>query len=384
MENRARYDVAVVGAGVFGAWVAWHLASTGKRVILIDQYGAANSRASSAGETRVIRMAYGADAIYTRMAKRSLELWTGFFADIGQPELLQRTGVLWMARRGNLAAELSLAALNACAVDHQILDAALLRRRFSQIAVPDDGWAIFEPDSGALLARRAVQAVAVNAVKKGVHLSADAILPISGVGRLAAMRTASGRSVHADTHIYAGGPWLPKLIPNLLDRIFPTRQEVFYFGIPAGERRFVAPLMPSWMDFDREWYGIPDIEGRGFKLACDLHGPPIDPDCASRHVEPESIDVARTFLEQRFPALRNAPLLAAEVCQYENSSNGDFLIDRHPDFDNVWLVGGGSGHGFKHGPAVGEYLSQRLHGQITAEPRFSIESKLQRQMRAVH
>jgi len=385
MQNRSRYDVAVVGAGVFGAWAAWHLASAGKRVILIDQYGGANSRASSGGETRVIRMAYGPDAIYTRMAKRSLEVWSKLFADVGRPELFQRTGVLWMAKRGNLAAEQSISALHEHAIEHQVLDAQTLRRRYPQIQVPDDGWAIFEPGSGALLARRAVQAVVANAALKGVQISTDAILPISGVGRLAAMRTTSGRSIHADMHIYAAGPWLPKLVPDLLaDRIFPTRQEVFYFGIPAGEQRFSASHLPTWMDFDREWYGIADIEARGFKLACDVHGAAIDPDSADRRADPATIDAARAFLTLRFPALANAPLLSTEVCQYENSSNGDFLIDRHPQFDNVWLLGGGSGHGFKHGPAVGEYVCQRLNDEITVEPRFSLDSKLQRQMRAVH
>lgn len=380
-----RYDTAVIGAGVFGAWIAWHLASSGQRVLLVDQYGLGHTRASSGGETRVIRMAYGPDAIYTRMSQSSLRQWQALFAAIGRPELFQRTGVLWMARRGNAAAEQSLAVLAGCAVEYQVLDPPALRQRYPQIAVPDDGWAIFEPQSGGLLARRAVQAVVADAVRLGVTVVNEQLLPVSGIGRLAALRTASGRTLHADRHVLACGPWLGKLLPELLGpRIFPTRQEVCYFGIPAGEARFGAAQMPTWMDFDREWYGLPDIEGRGFKLANDIHGPAIDPDSAERTPTQVGIAAAREFIARRFPALAGAPLIAAEVCQYENTSNGDFLIDRHPDYDNLWIAGGGSGHGFKHGPAVGEYLAGLLCGSAAPEPRFGLAGKLSLQNRKVH
>lgn len=381
----ARYDVAVIGAGVFGAWIAWHLARSGQRVLLADQYGPAHTRGSSGGETRVIRMAYGSDAIYTRMAQSSLRQWQALFASVGRPELFQRTGVLWMARRGNTAAEQSLAVLSDNAVEHQVLDAAELRHRHAQIAVPEDGWAIFEPQSGGLLARRAVQAVLADATRKGVTVVQEQVLPVTGIGRLAALRTPGGRTLHADRHVLACGPWLGNLLPDLLGaRIFPTRQEVCYFGIPPGESRFAAAQMPTWMDFDREWYGLPDIEGRGFKLACDVHGPPIDPDTAERTPTAAGISAAREFLARRFPALAGAPLIAAEVCQYENTSNGDFLIDQHPDYDNLWIAGGGSGHGFKHGPAVGEHVSGLLTGNAAPEPRFSLASKLTSQSRQVH
>lgn len=383
--SATRYDTAVIGAGVFGAWIAWHLASAGERVLLVDQYGAAHTRASSGGETRVIRMAYGPDAVYTRMSQRSLQQWQALFAAIGRPELFQRTGVLWMARRGHAAAEQSLSVLGECAVEHQVLDATDLVRRYPQIAVPDDGWAIFEPGSGGLLARRAVQAVVADACRKGVVLQQEHIQPVTGIGRLAALRSASGRTLHADRHVLACGPWLGRLLPELLGtRIFPTRQEVCYFAVPAGDGRFASPLMPTWMDFDREWYGLPDIEARGFKLACDVHGPAIDPDRTERVASAENIAAARTFIARRFPALADAPLIATEVCQYENTSNGDFLIDRHPDFDNLWIAGGGSGHGFKHGPAVGEYLAGVIRGTTPIEPRFSVASKQTVQRREVH
>jgi glycine/D-amino acid oxidase-like deaminating enzyme len=142
--------------------------------------------------------------------------------------------------------------------------------------------------------------------------------------------------------------------------------------------------MPTWIDFADEFYGIPDLENRGFKIALDRHGPPIDPDTAERNVTGATLAAVRRFLARRFPGLKNAPLIEARVCQYENTSNGDFLIDRHPGYDNVWLVGGGSGHGFKHGPALGEYVAERITQGVGVEGRFSLQTKAKLQKRTVY
>ena len=175
------------------------------------------------------------------------------------------------------------------------------------------------------------------------------------------------------------------MFPDLLgERIFPTRQEVFYFGPPPGDARFRSPAMPVWVDFAEEIYGIPDFKGRGFKVAPDRHGPAFDPDTGSRVITPETLATVRNFVARRFPGLKDAPLVASEVCQYENTSNGDFLIDRHPERDNVWLVGGGSGHGFKHGPAVGEYVTARILEGGAVETRFSLATRRRVQKRAVY
>ena len=128
---------------------------------------------------------------------------------------------------------------------------------------------------------------------------------------------------------------------------------------------------------------MPDLESRGFKIALDHHGPPFDPDLGERVPTGEGITAARAYLARRFPALADAPLVEARVCQYENTSNGDFLVDRHPEHENVWLVGGGSGHGFKHGPAMGEHVAARVLGMAAQEPRFSLATKATLQNRTV-
>lgn len=378
------YDVAVIGAGVFGAWSAYHLERSGKKVALLDAYGPANSRASSGGESRIIRMGYGPDEIYTRWAMRSLRLWQEFFGKSGR-QLFHRTGVLWMAGEDDRFARSTLEALTKLGVRSEQLERPELEKRFPQISFGGVNWGLFEPDSGALMARRAVQAVVEEAMQNGVEYLAAAAVAPTGKGRLAAVMTHSGESVRAGSFVFACGPWLGKVFPQLLgERIFPTRQEVFFFGVPAGDPRFAPPAMPAWIYTGEEMYGIPDLENRGFKIALDRHGPAFDPDTGKRMTTAEGLERIRKYLAARFPALKNAPVVETRVCQYENTSNGDFLIDRHPTLDNVWLVGGGSGHGFKHGPALGEYVAERVNEGGPVEPRFSLASKKKLQKRAVY
>jgi sarcosine oxidase len=146
-------------------------------------------------------------------------------------------------------------------------------------------------------------------------------------------------------------------------------------SVLAGDTRFAAASLPTWLIQNDECYGMPDLESRGLKVALDRHGEAVDPDTQSRLVTDAEIAEVRAYVARRFPALKDAPIAETRVCQYENSSNGDFLIDRHPEMSNVWFCGGGSGHGFKHGPAVGEYVAGQLLGEIAAEPRFSLASK---------
>jgi sarcosine oxidase len=378
------YDVAVIGAGVFGAWTACILRKTGASVLLVDAYGPANARASSGGESRIIRMGYGSSEIYTRWSLRALPLWQQLFADAGQPQLFQRTGVLWMAQGDDPYSLATLAMLEKTGARFEKLSLSALRSQYPQIVFDEDAWGILEPDSGVLLARRAVQAVVNQACKNGVEYRTDAVLEPMGDSRLTSVDTKSGETIAAGTFVFACGPWLPKIFPQILGkRIFPSRQEVFFFGVPAGETRFRQPAMPTWINLQDEYYGMPDIESRGFKIAFDRHGEGVDPDTQSRIASEEGAAAAKQYLARRFPLLKDAPVVETRVCQYENTSNGDFLVDKHPQFQNVWLVGGGSGHGFKHGPSMGEYAAACVRSGTTSEARFSLATKETMQKRGV-
>jgi sarcosine oxidase len=389
--------VAVIGAGVFGAWTAYQLRQTGKRVVLLDRHGPGNSLSSSGDESRIMRMGYGADEIYTRSAQRALRLWQELFARISEP-LFHQTGVLWLAHENDPYPVKTAETLTKLGIAFETLTPTEVSARYPQIGLERISWAMLEPESGVLSARRAVEAVVSEATKIGVEYLQDTVSGLvipplnhaqdarDSKQKLNNVMTTGGQRVSAANYVFACGPWLPKIFPDLLsDRIHPTRQEVFYFGTPAGNVDFSAPALPTWIDFKDEAYGLPDTEGRGVKIAIDRHGPAFDPDTGSRLATSEGLAEARRYLARRLPDLKDAPLTEGRVCQYENTSNGDFLIDLLPEFENVWLVGGGSGHGFKHGPVVGEYVAARIDGSKEGiEPRFSLQSKAMGQQRAVY
>ncbi len=384
MTTSTTYDVVVVGAGVFGAWTAWHLANRKQRVLILDSYGVAHSRASSGGESRIIRMAYGADEIYTRWSQRSLAQWKELSAATGPP-LFHPTGVLWLAGEDDTRLRESAATLKRCGIRHDVLEHATLEERYPQVNFAGVTHGLLEPESGVLLARRAVTSVLEEATWRRARFMIAHILPPKGNRPLHCVEAASGERFSAGQFVFACGPWLGKVFPELLGpRIFPTRQEVFFFASPPGDARFTPPALPTWFFQTDDVYGMPDIEARGLKLACDTHGKQVDPDTQSRLPSPQAAAWACEYVARRFPALNDAPIVETRVCQYENTSNGDFLIDCHPDIPNVWLAGGGSGHGFKHGPAFGEYLAGRLCGELPEEPRFSLASKATQQNRTVY
>ena len=400
MTSEQGFDVAVIGAGVFGAWTSYELIRGGAKVVLVDAYGPGNSLASSGGESRIIRMGYGADLIYTQMAQRSLVQWKEL---LGSSGLFQPTGVLWLAREKDAYCEAIFETLTRSRVPFEKLNRDQLVRRYPQLEFGQVAWGILELESGVLLARRAVQAVVERVQESGGTYLGEQVLPLEvmtnqeGVGqnpvgslnqgtpKLSSLETAGGRKIRADAFVFACGPWLPKLFPGLLaDLIHVTRQEVFFFGTPAGDDWFGPDKLPAWIDFNDLIYGLPNLDNRGVKIAIDEHGPEFDPDSGERIVSSESGAAVRRFLSRRIPKLANAPVVETRVCQYENTSNGDFLIDRHPAFENVWLAGGGSGHGFKHGPAVGEHVAALLAGEATVEPRFSLRTKEKVQQRKVY
>jgi len=383
------WDVVVVGAGVFGSWTAWNLLRKGQRVLLLDAQGPGNARSSSGGESRLTRAAYGPDEIYTRMAWESLTDWKWLSRSTDLP-VFHRLGVLFFFEKMVPYAARTLEVHRKLDIPIEALDRAALARRFPQFRWDGIEVGLFEPDFGALMAHRAVQTLVMRfAAAGGEYRRAQIEAPRTApAGLLDGVVVSGGERLEASKYVFACGPWLPKLFPDVLgSRIFVTRQEVFFFEAPAGDTRFEPAVMPGWADFNGGdiFYGFPDLEARGVKIAYDKHGPPMDPDTGDRLPSTAALAQVRAYMERRFPALARQPLNEARVCQYENTSNGDFLIDRHPRWQNVWLVGGGSGHGFKHGPAVGRYAAQLVSEEHFArEPRFSLATKGEQQHRAVH
>lgn len=377
----------VVGAGVFGSWTAHHLLKAGHRVTLIDMAGPGNNRSSSGGESRLTRAGYGKDAIYTQMARDSLPQWKALSATSGLP-IFHPCGVLFFSANPDDYFTQSLKLNRELGLPMELLDRPEMQRRFPAIDFDGVQAGLLEPGFGALMARRSVETLVANFVAAGGHYVQGKVAPPSTLtGTVEMIVTEQGDRIGADQFVFALGPWLGKYFLALLGkRIFPTRQEVFFFAPPQGDKRFQPALLPGWADFNAGdiFYGFPDLEGRGVKFAHDAHGVEIDPDTQSRERTQAALDEIVAFRDRRFPLLKGAPLTEVRVCQYENSSNGDFLIDRHPTLANVVMVGGGSGHGFKHGPEVGRLAAALATGGTQDEPRFTLATKGEHQAREVH
>lgn len=373
--------IVVVGAGVFGAWTAEHLRRKGERVILVDQMGPANARASSGGESRMTRGTYGRDEIYTRMALDSLAEWKRLSERSALP-LFHEAGVLFCFQEMIDYARDSIEVHTRLNLPLEQIDAAALRARWPQMNFDGIAFGLFEPEFGALMARRAVEETVARFISRGgEYRLARAELGANGQQVLL-----DGEIQNAAAVVWACGPWLPKLFPDVLgQRIFVTRQEVAFIAPPDGDDAFSPSRLPGWADFNGGdlYYGFPNLEGRGFKIARDTHGEHFDPDTGDRRMTDDGAALLRAFAERRFPALTARPFTEFRVCQYENSSNGDFLIDRHPTLQGAYLLGGGSGHGFKHGPEVGRMMAELVASDVAPDPRFSLASKDTVQARSV-
>ena len=366
--------IAVIGAGAFGGWTAHHLLKKGYDVTLLDVFGPGNSRASSGGDSRVIRGIYGEDKIYVDLVARSFKLWKRYQKQ-WQQSLYFPTGALWFFQVDDTYAQKSLPIVNQAGLKSEQLSKKEVEKKFPQIDLNGLKSFYFEHEAGYLPARHCCQVVLENFVKRGGEYKQLAVEPGKILNnKLTELILSDGSKLNADSYVFACGPWLSKIFPNALkDIITPTRQEVFFFGTPYGDSSLFESNMPVWVDFGKKiWYGIPGADWRGFKVADDTRGAEFDPTSGDRTASETGLESARNYLAKRFPSMKDAPLLESRVCQYENSPDGNYIIDKHPEAENTWVIGGGSGHGFKLGPALGEFVADRVIGNKRIDPFFAL------------
>jgi sarcosine oxidase len=309
------------------------------------------------------------------MTARAMQLWR----EHGQRwnrHFFHKIGVLWLAGKGDDQFERgSVAMLREAGIPYEEISTGEIARRWPQFNLDGVAWGIYEPQSGFLTARVACQAVVEQFIAEGgEYKQAAATADHLEGGALKALPLSDGSKLVADQYIFACGPWLGQLFPQAIgDRIRSTKQDMFFFGTPAGDDSFSESKLPVWGDYrGRFVYGIPASDGRGFKIADDTRGPAFDPTSGERSVSQDGLRTIREYLAFRFPRMKDAPLIETRVCQYENTPDNHFIIDRHPVAENVWLLGGGSGHGFKHGPALGEMVAKLVLENESADPLFRL------------
>ena len=354
----------VVGAGVFGASLAHRLALRGWEVTLVDRHSPGHVLAASGGESRILRFSHGEERWYARSALRARELWRELEAAT-KAELFIPVGVVWLVRGGGELEERSSWVLQEEGLPVERLAPAAAAELFPSLEQRDLRYALLEPEAGILRAREAVRCLVREAEKHGARLLAGTAEPVGAAVRV-------GRdSLRADRVVWACGAWLPHLFPGLVD-IRVTKQDVFFFG---GTSEWQTPPVPVWVDTAAGIYGVGDLDGRGVKAADDREGPPLDPERDPRLADPKGEQTVRAYLETRFPSLRGSPLVGTRTCAYALTPDSNFIVAPHPDHDGVWILGGGSGHGFKHGPALGEYVADLLEEREARDARFGLEPR---------
>lgn len=368
-------DLVVVGAGVMGAWTALRALEDGRDTLLVDAFGPGDPRATSSEASRLSRASHGTDEWYTRSSRLAREDWIALGEETNEPLFVQ-TGVAWLAHREGGFETASQATLTRLGIPVERLEPEEAGRRWPALATDDLAFVVHEPEAGVLRAARGVAATVGAFARRGGRDLVARVRPgrIEG-SRLVDLVDEGGKRLSADAFVFAAGPWLPRLFPELLGNLIAvTKQDVLYFGRASTGPRFEAPQFPAWIDYDRAFYGTPALDGHGPKVAPDDYGRAFDPDSEDRLVDPESVGRTREFLATRFPDLATQPVIETRVCQYESTLDTHFVIDRHPDLGNVWLVGGGSGHGFKHGPQIGRHVVELLNGRRFGpdDDRFSL------------
>jgi sarcosine oxidase len=343
---------SIVGAGIFGASLAYRLARDGWEVTLYERHEPGHDRAASGGESRLIRYAHGPEVWYTRSAWRARELWRELEAETGR-ELLVECGVVWFARREDGWESESERVLRAEGIPVERLAPEDGRRFFPSFEPDGLEFLLWEPEAGVLRAAEATRATAEEAACAGVRVLREAAEP--------------GR-VEDDVVVWACGAWLASLFPGLVP-LRVTRQDLFFLD---GGDAWRTPSVPGWVEYDRAVYGTGDLDGIGVKVAPDQEGPPFDPETGARTPDSRNEQAARAYAAERFPALADAPVAVSKSCPYALTPDTNFLLAHHPELDGNWILGGGSGHGFKHGPALAEYAARVVSGAEEPDERFGL------------
>ena len=375
----AKPKAVIAGAGVMGSWTAYFLAKAGCEVTICDPWGAGNPRASSGGESRIIRYMYGENEIYFDLARRAMELWKQEEKNVGK-QLFYQNGMLIFSEMPRYEyAEISRPLYEKAGLKLQKISANLLKSQYPYFRTDDLDHAIYDPEAGYLLAAESCQAVSQAVAREGGKFIHAAAQPgeIMG-GPMEQITLGDGTRLQADVFVFANGPWLGRSFPELLEgKLRVTRQPVFFFGPPADFAQKLDRPFPVWMNRDaanrERCYGVYDPRLSAFKLAyTQLEEQELDPSDDARIVRPEEIAHARYLMEKRFAFMKDAPLLYTKVCQHTDTPDKNFILDQHPEADNVWLLGGGSGHAFKHGPALGELAARSIRAETGKTEDFSV------------
>ena len=364
------YDIAIIGAGVMGAAAACEAARSGAQVALIEQASLPNPRAASIDHSKVFRFAYP-DPLYAQMAVDALSGWRSLEEETGA-KLITPTGVLMIGTQQNSLESETYRALRSLGLEVELLDRRDIRARFpqfNQVAFP---YAVYDPSGAILHAETAVRALIDLARRRNITLiESERVIEVKQAARArVSVITERGSELDCARVCIASGPWTRKLLPFLDDMLTTTRQETVYFEPRSSQSSFDPGRFPIFIEMASGFYGFPIHHRGAMKIANHHKGERVEPYSSEIQVGDDFIRRCRAFFSEFIPALSDARVLETRSCIYNNTPDDDFIIDWHPEIENVLIVTGFSGHGFKFGPAIGRISSDLLISNRTS---FNIE-----------
>lgn len=363
------FDVIVVGVGGMGSAACYHLARRGVRVLGLEQFGIPNVFGSSHGHSRLIRMAYYEHPDYVPLLRRSYELWNAL-QDEFAIDLLTITGGLYIGPQHSRLVSGSLEAARLHDLPHQELSSVQVAARFPQFHLPAGYGAMYEEPAGILQPDLAVSTHARGAISHGAELRGhEPVLDWTASSSGVQVTTSDGVYT-AQRVVFCGGPWTTKLVADLGVPLTVTRQLVVWLAC-TSKLNYDVGAFPAWamaLEDESLYYGTPQIAARpGIKVAHHKPGAAVDPDRVNRNVNAGEMTSVIEGIQRLLPDL-SGPVLSIDVCLYTNSPDGHFLVDRHPQQDNVIVACGFSGHGFKFVPVMGEALADLALNGTTSLP----------------
>lgn len=360
IRSEHRYDVIVVGGGVVGVSTAYLLARRGRRVLLLERYAPAHEHGSSHGDSRMIRFDYEEHA-YVEMAARAFRAWEDLTKRLGRP-LFGQTGICNLAPDGAEVLDTLEAQLQDCELPFERLSGTSFTRRFPQLNLPRNSEAIYQPDSAVLFADEVVRSLWDCVREDGVEaLSETEVVSIDPHEERVEVTASDGRAWSGTCLVLAAGGWTGRWLDALgIDAPLVVTRELLGYFPQAGPVRHEAGVMPNVIDYHTPdpFYCVPQVRVPGVKAGCHRTGRVVDAD-DPEEMDGDNLAAVQEFIGRRCPHLSRDPV-AVKHCLYTNSADYHFILDRHPDYSNIVVAAGFSGHGFKFGPVLGEILAARL------------------------
>jgi len=352
------YEVLILGAGSMGMAAGAYLAKQGVKVLLLDAFDPPHSFGSHHGETRMIRHAYGEGSKYVPLVLRAQQLWGELERETGR-RIFENTGVLGIAPSDSLFLEEMLRSAKQYALPVTMLQPAEVTARWPGIRIPEGYVGAFEPGSGFLYCEEAIAAYRQEAVRHGAELrmntrAASIEYHADGV----TVHTEQG-NFHAERLIVTAGAWTGSLLQELSIPLQVTRKTVAWYD--ADESLYGTGRFPAFfIDTPEEkFYGFPNVNGAGLKVGSHDAGEAVSPDNINREFRAGPANEGNLpSAVQRFFPQANGRLLKGSVCMYTNTPDEDFIIDRHPEHEHVFIISACSGHGFKFASTIGEIAAQ--------------------------